>query len=305
MRLIVIFLILFSLWICVVPFSHCESVSEGDIKKTETTVSSSNSSNSGLMREGISAMAQEVGIVNPLTAVKRTANEAARSIGRSLGQYVRGQYLQIKNTELLTRFDNSLAETMSGLPLNSEERSQMIYDIQQAYIQDAEKGAYKLDQSNFNDLPKLVRKSYSEIVLKRTPEGIIDTYDEKGNLKTRWTKQNGALNGPAITYYPNGEIHYIDVYEQGWKINRKKYDEEGQLIFEQNYDYQKKEAAPAQTSPRSEEKNSKPADSKQAKETEAFKEASDTLETLPKNENVRKIPVVFVDSPSGTVAARQ
>lgn len=307
MRLIVIFLILFSLWVTVVPLAHCETSLEETQPQTTATETSKTGTGSRFVKEGLSAMVQEAGFVNPLDTVTRTAQEAARSVGRSLGQYVRGQYLQIKNTDLLTRFDNALAETMAGLPLNSEERTQMIYDVQHAYIQDAEQGKYQLDQTNFRDLPILVRKSYSEIVLNRTRDGIIDTYDEKGFLKTRWTKQNGILDGPVITYYRNGEIHYIDVYEKGWKVNRKKYDEEGQLIFDQNYSYQKTEPQPEKVELPQEEQIQAPATANTAPAVpqKTLQTAAAPLESLPKNETVRKIPVVFVDSASSSVPARQ
>jgi len=47
--------------------------------------------------------------------------------------------------------------------------------------------------------------------------------------------KNGELDGVCKTYYPNGKIRYIDTYQNGKKINRKVYDEEGKLQSEQDY----------------------------------------------------------------------
>jgi len=47
--------------------------------------------------------------------------------------------------------------------------------------------------------------------------------------------KNEKLDGVCRTYYPNGEIQYIDTYQNGQKINRKAYDEEGKLQSDQDY----------------------------------------------------------------------
>jgi len=46
--------------------------------------------------------------------------------------------------------------------------------------------------------------------------------------------KNEKLDGVCKTYYPNGEIQYIDTYQNGQKINRKAYDEEGKLQPDQD-----------------------------------------------------------------------
>lgn len=122
-----------------------------------------------------------------------------------------------------------------------------------------------------------VRKEYSQLELERTEEGMVDTYEKNGKLKTRWTLQDGSAHGPAITYYDDGEIKYIDLYEDGRRLSRKKYNRDGRLIFEQPYTYEASVVAaavkipePAPQSQTSALVNAKPAD---AVETEiAFKE---------------------------------
>ena len=41
--------------------------------------------------------------------------------------------------------------------------------------------------------------------------------------------KNEKLDGVCRTYYPSGKIHYIDTYQNGQKIKRQAYDEEGKL----------------------------------------------------------------------------
>lgn len=239
MQILIVWMILLSLWVCTAPLAHtdtikpAEDVQATDVTGTETTPSASG----GLFQESLSTIVREAGIENPIVSVKKTADAAARSVGRSLGQYLRGQYQQMKNEDILQRFDAALMMHLSGLQLSPEERRRMIQKIQDDYVQDAESGRLELDQQNFRDLPKIVKKEYAEIELSRTGNGNVPTYDLKGNLKTQWTVNNGVLNGPAVSYYPDGEIKFIDMYKNGRKVNRKKFDPEGKLEFEQNYDY--------------------------------------------------------------------
>jgi antitoxin component YwqK of YwqJK toxin-antitoxin module len=46
--------------------------------------------------------------------------------------------------------------------------------------------------------------------------------------------KNEKLEGMCKTYYPNGELHYIDTYHDGQKINTKAYDEKGKLQSDQD-----------------------------------------------------------------------
>lgn len=197
-------------------------------------------------------------------------------MGRSLGQYLRGQYQHLKNVEILEQFDNTLNDQLAVLSLNPEERNLIIQNIEQAYIQDAEGGQSQLDQQNFRDLPNLVRKEYSGILFQRTRDGVVDTYDQQGRLKTRWTLKKGQPDGAVTTFYKNGEIRYIDFYKNGKKINRKKYDKEGRLAFSENYTYE----APQKT--------------EMEFSNQAWK--SQTEEAMDSHQGIsRKIPVVFIE----------
>jgi len=46
--------------------------------------------------------------------------------------------------------------------------------------------------------------------------------------------KNEKLEGMCKTYYPNGELQYIDTYHDGQKINTKAYDEKGKLQSDQD-----------------------------------------------------------------------
>lgn len=261
MRATLIFLLFFNLGISVVPCLAASSES--------TTPPSSKAEEAPLLSEAVAA-GQTLSVVN------RTVNHAAKSLGRSLGQYLRGQYQHLKNVEILERFDNALNDQLAVLSLNPEERNLIIQNIEQAYVKDAESGRLQLDQENFRDLPNLVRKEYSEILFKRTQDGVVDTYDSEGRLKTRWTLKDRQPHGAVTTFYQNGEIRYIDLYESGKKTNRKKYDKEGRLVFSENYTYE----APLKTITEFSH--------------QAWK-AQTEAGTNPPQEITRKIPVVFVE----------
>ena len=60
-------------------------------------------------------------------------------------------------------------------------------------------------------------------------------YYENGQLLGEYNYKDGKQEGITKVYYKSGEIKYIDTYKNGTKINRKKYDKEGKLEFEQDY----------------------------------------------------------------------
>lgn len=234
MRLIIVVMIMFSLWVCAAPLSHPETV------KTPSA-SSNQSSQVGQLLDASAAQAIETAgeeITGQIITVRKTAETAARTVGKSLGNYIRGKVQQQKNIELLQRFNLALTENMAGLRLTPLERQQLVRRIEHAYVDDAETGNYKLDQLHFLDLPNVVKREYSQIEMARTQEGTVDTYTDKGLLKTRWTLQDGKQHGPAITYYDDGEIKFIDLYENGRRMSRKKYNRDGQMMFEQQYSYE-------------------------------------------------------------------
>ncbi len=250
MRLIIILLIIVSLWISFAPFSHTESAAPaGEIQKSETSVApvtnTASTPASVIVSQAAAPLIRATEIENPIETVRRTAEQAAKTVGTTLGQYVRGKYQQMKNTEMLDRFNNSLSETLIGLPLTPEQRQQLVHKVETAYVDDVDSGKYQLDQTNFHDLPLVVRKEYSDLLMEITQSGTVDSYDFSGRLKTKWTFDNKQLNGPAVTYYDDGEIHFIDFYENGKRMSRKKYDREGKLEFEQHYSYDKAVGIPA------------------------------------------------------------
>jgi antitoxin component YwqK of YwqJK toxin-antitoxin module len=60
-------------------------------------------------------------------------------------------------------------------------------------------------------------------------------YYENGKLKGKWKYKNGTRDGKTIRYYENGEIRYINTYTKGELIQRKEYDEKGNLNLERDY----------------------------------------------------------------------
>ncbi len=232
MRFLIVLMILFSLWVCLAPFSHSETVKmANDIEKPETSAAANPAPQIGSWVEAVQ------GLQSPIATVRKTAEEAAKTVGRNLGDYIRGKVEQQRNMEMVQRFDQATAEGLAGFALPPEDRRRLVKRIEQAYIEDAGNKTFQLDQYHFYDLPNVLKKEYSLLTLERAESGTVDTFDLKGNLKTRWTVQHGKKEGAATTFYPDGEIHYIDIYENDRRVSRKKYDAEGQLVFEQQYSY--------------------------------------------------------------------
>ena len=61
-------------------------------------------------------------------------------------------------------------------------------------------------------------------------EGIVKEYYESGKLKAEWCIKNGVPDGTTKKYYESGSIRCIDTYKNGQKIDRKSYDQQGNLI---------------------------------------------------------------------------
>ena len=168
----------------------------------------------------------------------KQASEVARSLGKALGQQVRNMQIQEKQKVLLERFEQSFSILTRGLALNPDEREHLHFAVEKIYIEDFESGENRLDQFEFRDLPDIIQMEFAEIELARTANGTVNTYNVDGSLKTVWTLRNGKPDGAVVTYYKNKEMQYIDIYKEGRRINRKKYDEEGKLVFEQDYSYE-------------------------------------------------------------------
>ena len=76
----------------------------------------------------------------------------------------------------------------------------------------------------------------SEIKYKNNQlNGVKKLYHENGKLMGKWKYKNGKRDGKTIRYYVNGEVRYINIFKKGDLINRKEYDEKGNLKLERNH----------------------------------------------------------------------
>ncbi|MBN1687656.1 MAG: TerC/Alx family metal homeostasis membrane protein [Candidatus Omnitrophica bacterium] len=159
----------------------------------------------------------------------------AKSVGETTESYVKQKQREKKQKDLVEQFHWSLDKCLRPLHLNQKEHDELLSRVENAYIEDYKSGRYQLDPFSFKDMPNVVKAEYAEMRLEETVEGVIDTYYYNGNLKTRWYLSRGMPYGQIVTYYENGEILYMDTYEEGVRISRRKYDQEGRLEFEQSY----------------------------------------------------------------------
>lgn len=159
------------------------------------------------------------------------------TVKTTITDYVKDKQKQSRQQDLVEKFYTNLQYVSSNLHLAPHDQQDLTTRVQRVYIEDAESGRYELDSLHFRELPYIVRKEYADMVLARTENGEAETYHLNGTLKTRWQLKEGQPDGPIVTYYENGEINFIDVFKDGRKIRRTKYDTEGKLVFEQNYEY--------------------------------------------------------------------
>jgi len=66
-------------------------------------------------------------------------------------------------------------------------------------------------------------------------EGKTIVYYSDGYVAAEWNYHNGKPDGVTKIFYHSTVVHFADTYKDGVKINRKAYDEEGKLKFDQNY----------------------------------------------------------------------
>lgn len=66
-------------------------------------------------------------------------------------------------------------------------------------------------------------------------DGIFKSYSDKGILLKELNYKQGKLHGICRFYYDSGDLMYTDTYNNGFKTNRKKYNQEGRLEFNQDY----------------------------------------------------------------------
>lgn len=165
------------------------------------------------------------------------AKAVKETVKTSITDYVKDKQRQSRQQDLVEKFYTNLQYVSANLQLAPRDQQELTGRVQRVYIDDAESGRYELDSLHFGELPYIVRKEYADMVLERTKNGEADTYHLNGALKTRWTLKKGQPDGPIVTYYENGEINFIDVFKAGRKVRRTKYDAEGKIVFEQNYEY--------------------------------------------------------------------
>lgn len=174
---------------------------------------------------------------SPVEAISQQANTLARNLGQALGEYVKGKRMEVKKKGIVQDFDIAFDHFTRQLDLDSGEMDYLLWEVENAYIRDAELEKPELDQQGFRDLANVIKKEYAEMKLETLENGSLNTYYYSGEIKTRWEYKDRRPHGDVVTYYPNGEILYIDIYDQGKRLSRKKYDAEGRLLFEQDYSY--------------------------------------------------------------------
>lgn len=104
------------------------------------------------------------------------------------------------------------------------------YDGKLGYAEDKDKEGFTIGESTYNFSGRLIKSTLSypmSFIAMRECDytGDYITADRIDIMRLRLCK----------TYYKYGDIRYIDTYSNGTVANRKAYDEDGKLKFEQNY----------------------------------------------------------------------
>lgn len=68
------------------------------------------------------------------------------------------------------------------------------------------------------------------------PHGITKTFYGDGSIKNEFRFEEGKKHGTARHYSPEGNVQFIEEYREGKKINRREYDERGNLVSEKNFE---------------------------------------------------------------------
>lgn len=105
------------------------------------------------------------------------------------------------------------------------------------------KAEWNYKDGKLNDISRKYYKNgqiMKEIYFKNgMKDGIYKINDNTGKPMLTCKYKSNKLEGIARIYYSDGEIKYIDTYKNGEKINRKAYDKEGKLRFDQDYPYER------------------------------------------------------------------
>jgi len=71
-------------------------------------------------------------------------------------------------------------------------------------------------------------------------EGISKGYYESGKLNKEYNYKDGKREGTSKEYYQSGKLRSIETYKNGQKINKKEYDDKGNLISGKDYSVEEK-----------------------------------------------------------------
>ncbi len=227
-----------------------------------------------------------------LLDVTQTAGTVAKTVKNSLtasiGDYVKEKQKQVRQQDLVHKFYVNLDYVIGSLKLTLSDHDELVSRVKREYIEDAESGRRQLDSQHFRELPYIVRKEYADMLLARTRDGEVDTYYLSGARKTHWVLKNGQPEGAVVTNYENGEILTIDLFKDGRKIRRTRYDPDGRLEFKQDYNYEldgTEKSLP-------EKKNFDPADLESLLESgnaeEALKKPAPGIAAADQNDNLKK-----------------
>lgn len=177
-------------------------------------------------------------LASALVKTAGKAGELAKTVGQSIGDYMKEKQIEKMQEELVQRFYYNLNFYLDPYRLQPAKRRAVAMKVEEIYIEDGQSDTFGLDTISFREMPGVIKKVYGDLLLEETQDGEVKTYYINGRLQTIWRLADGEPHGPAVTYYEDStEILMIDVYDRGKRISRKKYDELGRLEFEQTYDY--------------------------------------------------------------------
>ncbi len=170
-----------------------------------------------------------------LVQAAKGAGKWAETIGKNVEIYVEQKQFQKAQTELLQYFYDSYNYHSRIYPLSDEQRVDLRRRVEEIYIREGLEPKYELDMVNLRDMPLVIQKVQADMQKETAWTETVETYSVKGVREGVWPYKEGKLHGNVLIYNQDGELRYIDTYQNGNKINRKKFDDEGRLEFEQAY----------------------------------------------------------------------
>lgn len=186
-----------------------------------------------IIRENDSATLSQL-----LIQVAEKTGVLAKNVGGNIGEYVKEKQLQKKQVVLVQNFYQALDNEASAYKMGPDEYNQLRRGVERLYIEDGTSGKHQLDPIYFRQMPVIVKKVLADIRLPKIKDGPATIYYTNGLVYQQWNFKEGQPHGSVVTYYEDsGEIQFIDIYENGKRLLRRKYDAEGKLTFEQKYQY--------------------------------------------------------------------